>query len=134
MLHFPLATVLVAVADPNTRDLYSLMLSDVAEDVQVTDDGRMALAKALKHPPDLLVTEAHVPYVDGYALCRALRHDPSTARMRIILATSDAATAATAGADAVLIKPFSAGVLRATIRMLFVGRRSRDGRLRNSKR
>jgi CheY-like chemotaxis protein len=116
-----LTTVLIVDPDPDARELYALTLADVAHEIQEADDGRIALAKALAHPPDLLVTEMRVPYIDGYALCRTLRSDPLTARTPIIIATADAAAAATqrirsVGASAGLVKPILASALIATIR------------------
>jgi len=120
---FPLPVVLVVDPDHDTRELYSLMLSDVAYDIQHADDGRIALAKVLAEPPNLVVTDTHVPFIDGYALCQVLRHDPLTARVPIVIATSDGTTAnmqraRAAGADAVLLKPFLVEPFIATIRQV----------------
>jgi CheY-like chemotaxis protein len=117
----PIRTALVVDPDRDTRDLYSLMLADVAHAVELVDDGRIALAKALAKPPDLVVTETHVPFIDGYALCRLLRSDSATASMPIVVATSDGTVssvqrARTAGASAVLLKPFTIDPFIATIR------------------
>jgi CheY-like chemotaxis protein len=94
-------------SDPDTRELYSLMLADVAHDIQLADDGRIALAKVVAQRPDLVVTETRVPFIDGYMLCQLLRADPSTATVPIIVATADAIHRRPPGADAVLVKPFS---------------------------
>src|SRR3954468_6513880 len=114
-------TALVIDPDHDTRDLYSLMLAGVAHDVEVVDDGRIGLAKALAKRPDLLVTETHVPFIDGYTLCRLLRSDSVTASVPIVVATSDGTAASvrrawTAGASAVLLKPFAIEPFIATIR------------------
>src|SRR5262245_36147317 len=117
----PVRTALVVDPDNDTRDLYSVMLADVAQAVELVDDGRIGLAKALAKPPDLVVTDTHVPFIDGYALCRLLRSDVATAAVPIILATSDGTAASVsraraAGASAVLLKPFSVVPFIATIR------------------
>jgi two-component system chemotaxis response regulator CheY len=117
----PIRTALVVDPDHDTRDLYSLMLSGVADAVELVDDGRIALAKALATPPDLVVTETHVPFLDGYALCRLLRTDQATASIPIVVATSEGTVssvqrARAAGASAVLLKPFTIDPFIATIR------------------
>src|SRR5262249_55131659 len=117
----PIGTALVADPDHDTRELYSLMLAGVADAVELVDDGRIALAKALAKPPDLVVTETHVPFIDGYALCRLLRSDSATAGVPIVVATSDGTVssvqrARAAGASAVLLKPFDVDPFLATIR------------------
>lgn len=122
---FPLPVVLVVDPDPDTRELYSLMLSAVAYDIQQADDGRIALAKTLVQPPNLVVTDTQVPFIDGYALCQLLRRDPATANVPIVITTSDgtaasAKRAAAAGANAVLVKPFLVEPFIATIRQVVV--------------
>src|SRR5262245_12430660 len=117
----PVRTALVVDPDRDTRDLYSLMLADVAHGVELVDDGRIALAKALAKPPDLVITDTQVPFIDGYALCRLLRSDAATASVPIIVATSEGTVssvsrARAAGASAVLLKPFSIDPFIATIR------------------
>src|SRR5262245_19489014 len=117
----PVRTALVVDPDRDTRDLYSLMLADVADVVELVDYGRIALAKALAKPPDLVVTDTQVPFIDGYALCRLLRSDAATASVPIIVATSEGTVssmsrARAAGASAVLLKPFSIDPFIATIR------------------
>src|SRR5262245_26667173 len=117
----PVRTALVVDPDRDTRDLYSLMLADVAHAVELVDDGRIALAKALAKPPDLVVTDTQVPFIDGYTLCRLLRSDSATSSVPIIVATSEGTVssvsrARAAGANAVLLKPFSIDPFIATIR------------------
>jgi len=118
---FPIRTVLVVDPDADTLELCSLMLADVAHTIEHAEDGRIALAKALAQPPDLLVTDTQVPFIDGYALCRLLRSDPATVALPIVVATSDGTVASVhraraAGANAVLAKPFAVDPFIATIR------------------
>ena len=116
----PLETVLVVDADPDTRELYSVMLTDIAQRVEQADDGRIALAKAVALRPALVVTEARVPHIDGYTLCQLLRADPATAKVSIILVSSDARAAQREriprGANALLVKPFTTTEFISTIR------------------
>ncbi len=87
-------------------------------DVQLAADGETALAAALDDPPDLIVTDGSMPLLDGFGLVRALRSDPRTATIPVILLTPRHVTrldGLSAGADDVLIKPFSATDLRERI-------------------
>jgi CheY-like chemotaxis protein len=117
----PVRNALIVDPDLDTRELYSVMLADVAHAVDLVDDGRIALAKTLAKPPDLIVTDTQVPFIDGYALCRLLRSDAATAAVPIIVATSEGTVssvsrARAAGASAVLLKPFAIEPFIATIR------------------
>jgi CheY-like chemotaxis protein len=73
-------------------------------------DGREALAEALARPPALVIAEIRLPFIDGHALCEILRRDSATARIPILVVTSDGRTAElararAAGASVVLVKP-----------------------------
>jgi CheY-like chemotaxis protein len=101
---------LVVDPDEDTQELYKAFLVPRRYVVAHAHDGRDALAKAIGDPPDVIITETDLPFIDGYALCQLLRSDPSTRNIPIVVVTADARTAAgqrarTAGADTVLVKP-----------------------------
>src|SRR5262249_10525034 len=72
-----------------------------------THDGRQALAKVITQIPDVVVTEARLPGIDGYRLVELLRSDCETRSISIIVVSGEADTARAhaAGADVVLVKP-----------------------------
>jgi len=74
------------------------------------DQGKNGLKRALKDKPDLIVTDFQMPEMDGIALIKALKSDPSTAGIPIIMLTAvdDVASEVQvfdAGADDYLTKP-----------------------------
>ncbi len=84
----------------------------IAKDVTVLDavDGLDALEKVRAEPPDLVVADMRLPRLDGAALCEALRKDPATRAIPVVILTAngDAETrrrARSAGAREVLQKP-----------------------------
>ncbi|MDQ1649078.1 MAG: hypothetical protein QOG60_1135, partial [Frankiaceae bacterium] len=112
----------VVVADDNAdmRDYVSRLLE---RDYQVlaVDDGLAALDVVRRHAPDLLLTDVMMPGLDGFGLIRALRGDPATAEVPIVMLSARAGEEATvegldAGADDYLVKPFSARELLARVR------------------
>jgi DNA-binding response OmpR family regulator len=113
------------IADPDAalRSLYREELF-AGSDVVEASDGRDALVKALVRSPELVVTELHLPLLDGYALCEILRRDRMTADTSIIVVTSESRPpelqrALEAGADVVLPKLMPVEQLRAEmLRML----------------
>ncbi|RKH02158.1 ATP-binding protein [Corallococcus carmarthensis] len=79
--------------------------------VTAVADGRSALALARQRPPDVVLSDVMMPGLDGFALLRALKEDPRTAHVPVILLSARAGEEAkveglTAGADDYLVKPF----------------------------
>lgn len=81
--------------------------------VEAVGNGRAALDIILRHPPDLVLSDIMMPELDGMRLLAALRAEPRTRSVPVILLSARAGAEATAeglaaGADDYLIKPFSA--------------------------
>jgi two-component system, cell cycle response regulator DivK len=115
------AHALLVEPDTDTRGLFAQVLRRSACDVEEAEDGREALAKALSSQPDVIVTEARLPGMSGYDLCRLLRRDGATRAIPIVVITgdvypADVNRALAAGADAVLVKPCLPEQLLAEVR------------------
>ncbi|HZG90509.1 MAG TPA: ATP-binding protein, partial [Pseudonocardia sp.] len=111
--------VLVADGDPDVRAYIARLLAEYWQ-VQSVADGAQALAAAVADPPDLVVADAGVAELDGLSLVRALRSEPGTAGVPVVLVSAEAGegpavTALAAGADDYLVKPFSARELVARV-------------------
>ena len=90
-------------------------------------DGEAALATTRTELPDLVVLDVSMPGLTGLEVCAALRQDPRTLGVRVLLLSAgaspdDVARGLDAGADAYLPKPFSVADLVAEIRGLAAGR------------
>ncbi len=88
--------------------------------VLTAPDGAAGVAVARERLPDLVLSDVMMPVLDGYGLCRALKADPTTARIPVLLITArhgdEAALAGfEAEADDFIRKPFSAPELLARI-------------------
>lgn len=105
-------------------------MREVLEDdfsVDMAVDGTQAVAMARDTQPDVIVLDARMPRKDGFAACRELRRDPTTADLPIIMVTGstapETATAAfEAGATDYLPKPFSISQLRSRATTLVLRR------------
>jgi signal transduction histidine kinase len=111
----------VLVADDNT-DMREYIVRLLAEHwaVEAVADGAAAFDSARARPPDLLVADVMMPGLDGFELLRALRSEPLTATVPVILLSARAGEEARveglqAGADDYLTKPFSARELVARV-------------------
>ncbi len=86
------------------------------------NDGAEALAVAHARPPDLVITDLAMPVMDGFELCRALRADPRTADVPILIQTGsevkeDRARSFATGASDLVAKPIEGQELIARVRV-----------------
>jgi DNA-binding response OmpR family regulator len=116
------------IADDD-RVLAETMRDVLEEDfaVGLAADGNEAVALARDERPDVMVIDARMPRLDGFGACRALRHDPRTADVPIIMVTGGteptlATEAFEAGATDYLSKPFSISQLRSRARTCLLRR------------
>lgn len=78
--------------------------------VAMAEDGRQAIEQAKLHKPDFVTMDLTMPVMDGPACLEALRTVLPDARVLVVSALSDRATALkamTKGAHGFLLKPFS---------------------------
>ena len=87
-------------------------------------DVDQALDRALEILPDAILTDLHIPGIDGYELTRRLKSDPRTRAIPVLAVTGyapftqDPSRAHRAGCDAVLPKPCDPDALASTLRGL----------------
>jgi len=104
--------VLVADDEDDIRGLVCLAVRKAGGTVVAeVSDGSAALDAARDQAPDLAVLDVSMPGATGLEVCAALRADPRTAGIRILLLSAgasldDVARGLAAGADAYLAKPF----------------------------
>jgi CheY-like chemotaxis protein len=130
----PRPVILVVEADPDTQALYGMLFPAERYALEICDDGAEALGRAICQPPDLILTEARIRRIDGFALSQLLRADPATRHVPIVMVTSATSNAertrALRAADVVISKPFDLDELTASVqRILAAGRRDGAARL-----
>ncbi|MBS2532649.1 SpoIIE family protein phosphatase [Catenulispora sp. NF23] len=113
--------VLVADDNADMRDYLTRLLRGAGYEVTVVADGRQALESVTADVPDLIISDVMMPDLDGLALVAALRGDPRTASIPVLLLSARAGQEASieglrAGADDYLVKPFAAAELLARVR------------------
>ena len=116
----PRPRVLLADDNADMRDYVRRLLESTYE-VHAVADGDAALAAALAAPPDLVLSDVMMPGLDGFELLQALRKEPKTAAIPVILLSARAGEESRvegmeAGADDYLTKPFSARELLARVK------------------
>jgi len=116
-----LPRVLVVDDEETILELIAYNLQKEGFQVETATDGREALEKAARHPPDLLVLDWMLPEVDGLEVCRLLRGDPKTMGLPVIMLTArgeevDKVLGLELGANDYMTKPFSMRELLARIK------------------
>ena len=102
-------TVLLVEDDRAIRRYLEVILQRAGYSVITSADGLEAMKAALTSTIDAVVTDAMMPHLNGYELCRFLRHHPQLSRLPVILLSgferADAAQEANDRPDVYLAKP-----------------------------
>lgn len=104
-------SLLIVDDEPGMRG-YLVDLLKVDYRIQVANDGHLALSMARTKKPDLMLLDLMLPGMDGLEVCRHIKADPGTERIKIVLLTARIDEAAKIealknGANDFLTKPFS---------------------------
>jgi CheY-like chemotaxis protein len=104
------ALILVVERNPAVQRLERFFLEQAGYVVEFASDGASALARAQELRPRIVVTEILVPRLDGLSLCSALKSDPRTSSIIVLIFSHLHAEdrALEAGADAFMVKPIEA--------------------------
>jgi response regulator RpfG family c-di-GMP phosphodiesterase len=112
--------------DPGLRALVRTTCEVFDFEVDEAPGARAAVERIAARKPDVLVLDVSMPGMTGLDLCRALKDDPATRDISVVLLTgSETGTPAhadKAGADAFLRKPFSPLELLSMVERLAGGR------------
>jgi len=124
------ARVLIVDDNADMREYLRRLLS-TRYYVELASDGALALDAARHAPPDLVITDAMLPNLDGFGLLRELRADPRTADVAVMMLSASASEESrieglSQGANDYLSKPFSARELIARANSQIALRRVRQ--------
>ncbi|GAA3957918.1 SpoIIE family protein phosphatase [Actinoplanes auranticolor] len=115
------ARILVADDNSDMRAYLVRLLGAQGWQVETVADGQAALEAIGRNPPDLLLTDVMMPRLDGFGLVRALRREPATEALPVVMLSARAGQEAgveglQVGADDYVVKPFTAAELVARVR------------------
>ena len=105
-----MAKVLMIEDDDLMADLMRTHLVEAGHTVRLSTDSAAGIMALLVQQPDLVLLDLALPYLDGQDILAAMKGDPATSRIPVIVipARSDAANKAraqAAGVDDDLVKP-----------------------------
>lgn len=85
-------SVLVIDDDTLLRESLSESLRDAGLTVSEAADGKAGLKAALSQKPDVIITDIHMPELDGFAMVTKLRQDDWGRQVPVIILTTDEET------------------------------------------
>jgi two-component system, OmpR family, phosphate regulon response regulator PhoB len=105
------ARILIVEDHPTMREAMRLVLEGEGFDIDEASDGQQALASVQEDRPDLVLLDMSIPGVSGPEVLAAVKNDPATTEVRVIVVTATGeegrAAAIAGGADHYFTKPFS---------------------------
>ena len=120
----PIASGILLVEDePDSAELMSHILELEGFRVVEARNGEEALRQAFDPEIGLALLDVMLPGIDGFEICRRLRHDARTAHLPIAFISAkarheDRQAGMEAGADVYLAKPISRAALVSAVRWL----------------
>ncbi len=113
--------IMIVDDEVNILEMLRFRLEASGFEVVEAQDGEEAISKAKAEKPDLILLDVMMPRRNGFQTCRALKQDPETQAIRVILLTakdqeSDKYWGHETGADGYVTKPFDAADLMKVIR------------------
>jgi len=120
--------VLVVDDSPAQRHYVADCLARQGFEISTAENGREGLAKAQHLQPAIIISDYEMPEMTGFELVHALKRDPATRNIPVVMLTArdskrDVAQMRAAGASSYLIKPFAQDKCIATVERTLAERR-----------
>ncbi len=115
--------VLAADDDATTTAIVRAVVTQHGMTCYTAPNGKVALELAQSMQPNVIVLDVNMPFLDGFQVLSALRNEPRTAMIPVVMLTSmqqeaDVVRAFALGADDYVVKPFNPMELLARVRRL----------------
>lgn len=124
-------TVLVADDDESIRLLLTMLFEESGYRTLAAEDGYVAVELVKEYRPDIAILDVMMPVMGGFDACRAIKADPRTSDVPVILLTALAQTPSKVegldiGASDYITKPFESAELLARVRAVLAQKSQRD--------
>lgn len=86
-----MANILIVDDAQTDRELMARVVTAAGHKPILCTNGKDALALAKAHMPAVIFLDVVMPVLDGFATCRALKKDPETAAIPVVLVTTKSA-------------------------------------------
>ncbi|MGH8679329.1 MAG: response regulator [Burkholderiales bacterium] len=128
------ARILIVDDEPLNIDLLEQELAELGYSTVTAVNGKEALDKVASDHPDLILLDVMMPVLDGYTVCRRLKHFDETRLIPVVIMTAldgleDRIRGIEAGADDFLTKPVNPRELKARIKTALRVKETMDRKL-----
>ncbi len=128
------AKILVVDDAPENVEAFCHILDSYLNDLELfqASSGAECIEIAKAHRPDVVLLDVHMPGMDGFEACRALKSIPETQNLSVLMVSAfmttgrHRAAGMDCGADGYLCKPFDSAELIAQVRALVRLKRYED--------
>ena len=116
-------TVLIIEDNQDLSELLGIYLSGFGYEISRAENSSQGISKALAERPDVIITDLHLPDMNGVEATAVLKNNPVTSKIPIIVLTAMSVgewkkKALKAGVAEYLVKPISPPDLVETVRKL----------------
>jgi CheY-like chemotaxis protein len=124
-----MSRILLADDSPHAQRMGERILREEGFEVVSVTDGDTALLRLADVDPDLILADVFLPRKSGFDICRFVKQHPLHRHVRVVLTAGllepfDENEAKSAGADAIIKKPFEASAVMDTIQPLIAAARA----------
>ena len=128
-----MAKIVVIEDDLTFLDLLRVHLASAGHEVLTAEDAVLGLRAVITEAPELILLDLTIPYLDGFEMIKALRSDPATREIPVVVLTGHGddetfARARRLGASLFLTKPVKRDVLIKAIEAQLALHRSGAGK------
>jgi two-component system, OmpR family, alkaline phosphatase synthesis response regulator PhoP len=121
------ARILITEDNPQGAELLEAFLSETPHETMTVGNGEEALRLVAEWKPDVVLLDIMMPRLSGFEVCRAIRANPATRNIGVIMVTAldqhaDIDRAVDVGTDDFLTKPIHKAELLLRVRALLRAR------------
>ncbi len=122
--------IFIVEDSPTQLEQLKIVLEEAGFEYDFAVNGKEALEKISAHLPNLVITDIVMPEMDGYELCKAIKENPKTKDIPVMLLTTlsdpaDVIKGLEAGADNFMTKPYNPDTLISRINFILVNQELR---------